>query len=329
MYRCRKTNNTCLHIGNVCDGINNCLLEDDELFCDLKDVQCYLSCQCLLYAILCLNISNNNVDTLHLSFYSYLHISYSEIYSWKSLKNSLIPTKIVQVPNNGIKEIFNILPSRNILLFNLGYNFLKNIKRNCLETLYLLKILCIHNNYITFLERHSFYNLTNLTLSNISNNPLKNMPELFKIGSNIDVLYIKNTSFRQVNIKSSNEVDIKFIVTNDYHICCITSLRTLCTAKKPWYISCSDILPKHTIKVFFILIAPLVLFCPKCPSLCLSQMYEINSCLILEPDFKPFLAGRWMTFLQWPWKRWSYQKWCSTLCHVGRRFPQRLHYPAR
>ena len=222
--------------------------------------KCSLSCQCLLYAILCLNVSNNNIDTLHLSFYSYLHISYSEIYSLKSLKSSLIHTKIVQVQNNGIKEICNIIPSRNILLFNLGYNFLKNIKRNCLETLYLLKILCIHNNYITFLERHSFYNLTNLTLSNISNNPLKNMPELFKICSNIDVLYIKNTSFRQVNIKSSNEVNIKFIVTNDYHICCITSLRTLCTAKKPWYISCSDILPNHTIKFFFILIAPLVLF---------------------------------------------------------------------
>ena len=48
MYRCRKTNNTCLHIGNVCDGINNCPLEDDKLFCDLKDVQVFFELSVLI-----------------------------------------------------------------------------------------------------------------------------------------------------------------------------------------------------------------------------------------------------------------------------------------
>ncbi len=33
MYKCKSTNYICIHLGNVCDGMRNCPLSDDEILC--------------------------------------------------------------------------------------------------------------------------------------------------------------------------------------------------------------------------------------------------------------------------------------------------------
>ena len=52
MFRCHDTY-TCILLQNVCDGHIECVLGDDELFCELKDTLCPANCQCILFAISC------------------------------------------------------------------------------------------------------------------------------------------------------------------------------------------------------------------------------------------------------------------------------------
>ena len=62
MYKCRNTQ-TCLHLGNVCDGSGDCPYCDDESLCDLKNVQCPLKCNCLVLATECRNVLDVKIET--------------------------------------------------------------------------------------------------------------------------------------------------------------------------------------------------------------------------------------------------------------------------
>ena len=54
-----------------------------------------------------------------------------------------------------------------------------------------------------------------------------------------------------IDIKGFDGYYVKVILTSDYYLCCIAPRSTIFTAHKPWYISCSDILPKNYIKIIF------------------------------------------------------------------------------
>ena len=59
---------------------------------------------------------------------------------------------------------------------------------------------------------------------------------------------------KHINTCSLNAKNI--MITSDYHLCCSISSESLClTADKPWYISCSDVLPKYSMKISFIFIS--------------------------------------------------------------------------
>ena len=54
-----------------------------------------------------------------------------------------------------------------------------------------------------------------------------------------------------IDINAFDGHNLKVILTTDYYTCCIAPIGTICTAVKPWFISCSDILPKHNMKILF------------------------------------------------------------------------------
>ena len=57
LYKCRKTQQRCLHLENLCDGHEDCPFGDDELLCNLKETNCLSQCSCLLLAIKCREMS--------------------------------------------------------------------------------------------------------------------------------------------------------------------------------------------------------------------------------------------------------------------------------
>ena len=117
----------------------------------------------------------------------------------------------------------------------------------------LLQSLHLNDNQINFLEAGSFYKLLSLKYHNLSNNPLHNLPaNILKNSFKLKLLHIISVNLTNMHTKTLQELDVKVVITSEYSLCCITQNGTLRPTYKPWYISCSDILPKGNMKAYCI-----------------------------------------------------------------------------
>ena len=70
MFRC-KHSQICIRITDVCNGLLDCPLQDDELLCELKNTICPKLCVCLYFALLCNEITNMAFDFYGSPFVAY------------------------------------------------------------------------------------------------------------------------------------------------------------------------------------------------------------------------------------------------------------------
>ena len=107
-----------------------------------------------------------------------------------------------------------------------------------------------------------------------------------------------NVNLMEIDVKALKESQINEIITENYHLCCISPDKTLCTAHKLWYISCSDILPKMSMKVIYISVSILVILL----NLCSSVIHVLNrksnplfSVSVISVNFSDILCGVYYT----------------------------------
>ena len=178
MYKCKNTTQICVHLGSFCNKKEECPLGDDELFCQLKSSECIPSCHCLLFGLFCIEteLTIKHKDFLYLS----VHISKSKIHYFNTLLDSIKQsTVIIRMPNNNIKDMFQFCSLRNILLLDLGHNYLTRLLKNCFSSFHLLRSISVDNNCIEFIEKGALQNITTLKFLNISRNPLYSLPQIF------------------------------------------------------------------------------------------------------------------------------------------------------
>ena len=66
MFKCRNEHRKCISVSNVCDNQLDCLHHDDEMFCELKLLQCPFKCNFLVHTITCIDLQYDN-SHFHLS----------------------------------------------------------------------------------------------------------------------------------------------------------------------------------------------------------------------------------------------------------------------
>ena len=133
---------------------------------------------------------------------------------------------------------------------------MKKIENKCFSTKIHLKILTVDNNNIIFVGKYCFYNVSNLKFVNLTNDPINHLHQKFLyFTSSLKLFYIINVALQSISTNTFDNSMIKLIVTDDYHLCCIAPSSTICTAFRPWYISCFDILPLLSMKKIFVSIS--------------------------------------------------------------------------
>ena len=139
-----------------------------------------------------------------------------------------------------------------------------------------LRSLDLGNNKIAVIAKLAFSTLSKLHFLNLSNNPLTVLPILFVNYAGI-FLHMVNTHPQNIDIMTFANVKIKSIITKDHHVCCLAPKHTLCPAHRPWYVSCSDILPNRMIKNFYAVISFLIILINSASALSYILRYKKNS----------------------------------------------------
>ena len=255
IYHCRKTKHICLHLGNICDGYTDCPFGDDEFLCEMKYIECLSFCVCLLYAIGCRPTVDGKVEEIYPFPYLSVQFLHFKLNFMSTLIQKLKYAIILNLSGNEIRDVcdaFSKMIDFKCILLDLSCNSLKIIKNKCFSSTRFLKSLAINNNNIISVEKHSFSDLFNVRMLNLANNPVIHLHYSFLICIfYLKLLSISNVSFLDINPESFYCSKINLICTEDYHVCCIAPSGTVCTAFQPWYISCSDIIPLLSMKLFY------------------------------------------------------------------------------
>ena len=139
MFKCRNEHHKCISISNVCDDQLDCLYHDDEMFCELKPVQCPLSCHCLIYAITCIDLPYNILQ--HNFSGPYLSVSFfkSKISSLHPFEHKLENIRFIQLPGNNLQSVCHVGYLRYIIFLDVPRNYIIEIKQNCFSAMRPLK----------------------------------------------------------------------------------------------------------------------------------------------------------------------------------------------
>ena len=328
-YKC-KHHQMCIHINDVCDGKNDCPLHDDESLCQLMSTSCPTGCTCFNFAIFCHNtlldlnkINARDFIAVHFTSINFTSLLFLENY--KSLLN-------LQLPYNSLSNICNSLNNNPTIAFiNLSHNIIKYIFYTCFIQLDRLKILLLNNNKIHFIATKAFASLDRIILMDLSHNYIKTIySNTFLNITLIHILNLVNNSLVNIQFNMFNRVPIEAILTEDYHICCIVSVNTECSASKPWYASCLNLLPNYVVKISLILISLTILISnsfsliSNVRSVFQSPQHRIFSFTVASINLGDFLFGFYLCIL------WmadiSYQasfivneiKWRNNIiCHIA------------
>ncbi len=282
MFRCRNTQRTCIHIGNVCNGEVDCILGDDEVNCELGVFTCPQKCHCLLFAIDCQHAKSIfiNTGTTQFLFLS-ISIFHCSIASTQYLQDNFQGAKFVSLTNSGLTEMCKVLPERNFIVFKIGFNNLRRIQNKCFSTLYQLQSLQINDNNISFIEDQAFCCLNGLYFLNLSNNPIHTLPDdmLFAL-NNIRMFNVNKVSFERIHCKAVTSTNLIVTITSDFQLCCTTPNETICLVEAAWHKYCSPILQTVKIRALFILVSVAVI----CPTI-ISFLAHLA-----EKSFRPFYS---------------------------------------
>ena len=227
MFKC-KFSSICILKNNVCDGITDSPLGNDEIIC--IENSCIDSCQnenllpkqhlfTFLHHCIFIHITNSTLPQtvinglrnviILISTHNNIHQPFP-----CSTQGVNIQIMFLDLRFNKIrlinKDHFTCLP--NLTEMNLAHNEIRNIPEMIFNTLSKLKTLNLNSNKVTSLLRCAFCGLEELTMLNLMNNA---------------IVY--------VDIDIFDDTNIHVIITDGFHVCCMHSKsRSIYTAKPLW-----------------------------------------------------------------------------------------------
>ncbi len=254
MLKCRKSQ-ICVHISDMCNSVQNCPQNDDELLCELFNTVCPLDCVCLNFAIFCQGIPKYYSN----SYISY-HITHSGIQSVDFLRNNHNILRMHFVANS-IVEICTVTSAlHHVYIINFASNQITELSQNCFNGLIILNEVVLKDNQLHRIEKESFVNICTIGLIDLSQNDLHIFSSSsFSNISEIVNLKISNNPLSDLAFNSFGDLLITHMSVHAYYLCCVKPSNTTCDITTDVnHRMCTDIFPTIPMKVTTFLIILLI-----------------------------------------------------------------------
>ncbi len=239
MFKCRGTN-TCIHLGNVCDGQTDCLFGDDEYYCSLQNVQCLSNCQCLLFSLRCSKGIFNPLNKMPFLVVWIEAVSFPGKLVCLEFQDVIVLT----ITDTNLAYLCELICEMNsVTKLDAGSNLITVIKSRCFQSTCELKFINLAENKISSLESETFHNLSDLLILNLTGNSLTLLEShiFFQI-TRIKVFSINSNELTCVEKDLFQETELQYLQTDYYPLHCVSSVQAAGTVKLPWYLSCSNLL---------------------------------------------------------------------------------------
>ncbi len=261
MFLCKANNNVmiCTHLGDVCDGKRDCPLGDDEHFCLLQLTECPFPCQCLGYSIRCYNASIASTILPFKPFFLAIVFEKCNFSDIPDKLRSLDKALVVSLTEIGLTDLCMLMSKVEVLkIGNFAANQISSVSTECFRSSKIL-ILKVNQNTISKIGDRAFSSFDNLTYLDLSDNLLNRLSHLILPGSSkLFFFSIENNALADLKYLSFSELNVEFLKTSDYKICCIVPSNVVCTVPIPWYISCKELLPSFGINLCFYFVSAVV-----------------------------------------------------------------------
>ena len=119
-------------------------------------------------------------------------------------------------------------------------------------------------NRISQVDNKAFLNLTSLTIINLSNNIIVLLTPTTIINCfELKAIVIQDTSISMPDAYVFDTLRIEYLISDNYFPCCFMSPSSICltSSSTPWYLSCTDLLVNNQIKMYFVVMAFIILCC--------------------------------------------------------------------
>ena len=255
MFRC-KNSKVCIHIEDVCNNLEDCPLGDDENVCILSKSKCPDQCFCYNLTIQRTNMFFNQDLFFFKNIYVSLWVSGTNITSLKFVK-LFTEAKYLYLDHNRIQNICGVLPNHKmVIIFHSNDNEVPDLLQFCICNVITIKDINLSKNKISHVHKQAFWKLSRLQVLDLANNFLNNLEGSFL--ANLTLLKLTQNPFQSLQHNAFRNADINTIETDDYHICCIVLCSVSCDAFKPWYVSCSKLLPTISMRIFWAFVSIIV-----------------------------------------------------------------------
>lgn len=247
LFKCKGTHQTCIHVEEVCNGIGDCPQNEDEVACELHNMLCLAGCSCLFMAMQC--------HTAHSVEYSvtfpFLFVSITKTTFVVHLLHLFESALFFILTSNQITKLSHRELPVKLMLLNLSFNHLILLESSFLESKLFLKKLLIISNNISTVNQKAFHDLPQLSVIDLSNNPLTLLSKTnFEGTKQIKIFSINHVNSSAISHGLLPKWPIQVIETTSFYICCHKADNQHCEADKAWHNSCT-LLPHVGMVVLF------------------------------------------------------------------------------
>ncbi len=303
MFRC-KLSSLCIHLNNLCDEEENCPQGDDELMCSLSKADCLSECDCLAYIMRCLKVEEGvHLSThLHVLPYHVMHIfdcHESFVLNLFSFSHNVLA---IHANNNSLTNVCQKMQNSMVVShIDFSKNKITKIETGCFQQAQGVTVLKLRRNRIAVLEKNSLVNLKYLSILDVSHNELKTFCENIGLNVEMEMLFLQQNNIEVLQLNTFKNVDLTLLESDRFEVCCSKPSKARCSAQKPWYKSCSNLLINSKTKVTFCCVSFSVITLNIISSYICFNLYlkslQIYSLLATSINMSDMLYGTYMTIL--------------------------------